>query len=269
MAGDIQIGGSRHTSPGAVLAAARVAQGITVERVAEKLRLSTLQIKAIEADDFAALPGGVFARGFVRNYARLLNLDATPLLSAMAPLHASDKPPSEERLLRDVKGVVMDAKPFRGVPVAAVVIALVVGLLAFYEFAFNETPATRPSTQANPAPSSSAVTTPFETLTPAAPLAADPSLSQEGAPKPANGAAGASRGLHFLFNRESWVEVRDGVGNILFSKINLPGSEQRVVGEPPFSIIVGSAKGVQLAYNGHPVDLAAHATEDVARLRLE
>lgn len=266
MAGDIQSGGL--VSPGAVLAAARVAQGITVERVAATLRLSTLQIKAIEADDFGALPGGVFARGFVRNYARLLNLDATPLLSAMAPLHSSEKLPSEERLLRDVKGVVMDAKPFRGVPVAAVVIAVVVGLLAYYEFALNDAPASRRSIEVSPLPSSKAVAIPAEGLTPSL-LPAAPSPAPEGTPTPASGAAGASSGLHFLFNRESWVEVRDGLGNILFSKINLPGSEQRVLGEPPFNIVVGSAKGVQLAYNGNPIDLAAYATEDVARLRLE
>jgi cytoskeleton protein RodZ len=268
MAGDIQSGSPRHPSPGAALAAARVAQGITVERVAERLRLSSLQIKAIEADDFAALPGGVFARGFVRNYARLLNLDAKPLLSAMAPLHASDRVSSDERLLREARGVVMNARPFRCVPVAGAVIALVVGLLALYEFALNEAPTTRPSTPASAAPSSRVVAAPAERVT-LPPVPVQPALSPEGEGRLASVGAGASPGLHFLFNRESWVEVRDGLGNILFSKINLPGSEQRIVGEPPFSIIVGSAKGVQLAYNGHPVDLAAHATEDVARLRLE
>jgi hypothetical protein len=186
----------------------------------------------------------------------------------MAPLHASDRVSSDERLLREARGVVMNARPFRGVPVAAAVIALVVGLLALYEFALNEAPATRPSTPASAAPSSRVVAAPAERVT-LPPVPVQPALSPEGEGRPGSVGAGASPGLHFLFNRESWVEVRDGLGNILFSKINLPGSEQRIVGEPPFSIIVGSAKGVQLAYNGHPVDLAAHATEDVARLRLE
>ena len=72
-----------------------------------------------------------------------------------------------------------------------------------------------------------------------------------------------------MFNRESWVEVRDGVGNILFSKVNSAGTEQVVEGNPPFKLIVGGVGGVQLDYNGSPVNLAAYATEDVARLRLE
>lgn len=253
-------------SPGMALAAARKAQGLTVENVAGRLRLSPIQIKAIEADDFTALPGAVFARGFVRNYARLLDLNAEPLLLAMAQHQALDSPLPDERLLRDVKGIVMNPPRFRGLPVAAVVAAGVVGALAFYEFVLNDTQSVTPLEQVSSPPAR--VATASEKTVPPAPEFAALSEEQRAAQKPVNKVA-ASSGLHFLFSRESWVEVRDGLGNILFSKTNLPGTEYHVQGEPPFNIIVGSAHGVQLAYNGTPVDLAAYATEDVARLRLK
>lgn len=69
-----------HPGFGAKLRLAREALGLTSAAVAAKLKLGERQIEAIEAEDFAHLPGETFARGFVRNYARLVNLDAGQLI---------------------------------------------------------------------------------------------------------------------------------------------------------------------------------------------
>ena len=42
--------------PGAMLAAAREAQGLSVEDISQRLKLSVAQIKSIEADDHSKLP---------------------------------------------------------------------------------------------------------------------------------------------------------------------------------------------------------------------
>lgn len=65
---------------GPKLAAAREAKGLSTAEVASKLRLGVRQVEALEADAFDRLPGEVFVRGFVRNYARFLELDAEELL---------------------------------------------------------------------------------------------------------------------------------------------------------------------------------------------
>ncbi len=70
-------------SPGARLAAEREANGWTIEQVAAYLKLAPRQVVAIEKDDYAALPGMPIARGFVRSYAKLLKVDAAPLLVQM------------------------------------------------------------------------------------------------------------------------------------------------------------------------------------------
>lgn len=59
---------------GRKLADAREAKGLTVAQVAEQLKLSGRQIEAIEAEDYSRLPAPVFVRGFIRNYARLVEL---------------------------------------------------------------------------------------------------------------------------------------------------------------------------------------------------
>jgi len=67
---------------GAALAAARNAKNLSVQAVSDSLRLSLKQISALESDDFSALPQPMATRGFIRNYARLLELDAEPLLDS-------------------------------------------------------------------------------------------------------------------------------------------------------------------------------------------
>jgi cytoskeleton protein RodZ len=69
--------------PGAQLAAHRQARGFTIEQVANQLNLAPRQIQALEADNYAALPGIVIARGFIRAYAKLLKVDPTPLVNLM------------------------------------------------------------------------------------------------------------------------------------------------------------------------------------------
>lgn len=75
---DTQLG---RLSAGRQLAAAREAQGLTVEEVVRHTKLSTRQVLALEADAYDQLPGPVFVRGFIRNYARHLQLDPVPLLA--------------------------------------------------------------------------------------------------------------------------------------------------------------------------------------------
>lgn len=70
-------------SPGAQLSAYRNERGWTVEQVASQLNLAPRQIVAIESDDFAALPGMPIVRGFIRAYAKLLKVEAAPLLATL------------------------------------------------------------------------------------------------------------------------------------------------------------------------------------------
>jgi len=74
--------------PGAMLALQRQKKGWTVEQVASLVKLAPRQIQAIEADNYAALPGLAVARGFVRSYAKAVGLDANALTAAMP--HESD-----------------------------------------------------------------------------------------------------------------------------------------------------------------------------------
>ena len=70
--------------PGAALQAAREEAGLSIPEVAQRLKLTVRLVEAIEANDRQKFPPSVYLRGFVRNYAKLLGLDAEPLLDAFA-----------------------------------------------------------------------------------------------------------------------------------------------------------------------------------------
>ena len=67
--------------PGKTLQSQREALGWSVEQVADQLKLAPRQVVALEAGDYAALPSPAVTRGFVRAYAKLLKIDAAPLVA--------------------------------------------------------------------------------------------------------------------------------------------------------------------------------------------
>ncbi|HKB61206.1 MAG TPA: helix-turn-helix domain-containing protein, partial [Gallionellaceae bacterium] len=68
---------------GAILREARESAGMSVEEVAGRIKFAPRQIVALESGDYAQLPEMAFIRGFVRSYARMLELDDKALLSAL------------------------------------------------------------------------------------------------------------------------------------------------------------------------------------------
>jgi len=75
--------------------------------------------------------------------------------------------------------------------------------------------------------------------------------------------------IRIVFEDESWVEVRDGSGDTIFSRLNAPGTERLIRGQPPFVVVVGNAHAVKLLYRGKSIDLGPHTRVDVARVTLE
>lgn len=59
---------------GSVLREAREAKGLDLREAAQQTRISVNYLKAIESEDFAKLPGEVFVKGFLKNYAKFLGL---------------------------------------------------------------------------------------------------------------------------------------------------------------------------------------------------
>lgn len=139
--------------PGAQLAAQRQALGWSVEQVAEQLKLARRQIIALEAGDYAALPGTAVVRGFIRAYAKVVKLDATPLVAMIEPdpPEPSDAAPvrrEKPQTFSEVRFPTSGDKPF---PFGWLIGAVVIAGVAFGAYQFGLVP-THLSTPAASAP---------------------------------------------------------------------------------------------------------------------
>ncbi|AUB80822.1 RodZ domain-containing protein [Candidatus Thiodictyon syntrophicum] len=79
-------------NPGRRLRVQRQSRGIEIERIAAQLHLRVATVEALEQDRYQDLPGPVFVTGYLRNYARLLGLDAEPLIAAFRTAHPDPEP---------------------------------------------------------------------------------------------------------------------------------------------------------------------------------
>lgn len=262
--------GAQTSSPGRALGAAREARGLTIVQVAESLRFAPRQIQALENDDYAALPGATVVRGMVRNYARVVGLDAEPLMAelrqrlapASGPLSIGANIPFRPSNPRSTLFYV----------VLTSILALI-GIAVALDSLFDTRAWLKGERSAAEAPAAvesapSPVAAPADE--PQSPAATDatPAPTAEAAPGTRAIPPGVRR-LRFKFERDSWVEVRSPGGVALHIGMNPAGTERVIEGQPPFVIVVGAAAGVQLTYDDQPIDLARHTRIDVARLTLE
>jgi cytoskeleton protein RodZ len=292
---------------GEILAQARLATGLSVEDIARQLRFGVRQIQALEAGRLEQLPGPTFVRGIVRSYARLLKLDPAPLIeqlegkfdvpdaNRLATLFKQPVPFSD--------GARQSNMVYGLVTLGVLVIA---GVLAYQWWYRDKTPA-QPKVEATAAsptpveqPAAATVATAPQAAPPAtqaplapAPQAAKPASastapavpSAPSAPGAARAAAAAQvqappvppsvpvargkRRVEFEFEEESWVEVTNGLGQVISAHLNPPGSRKVVDGVPPLTIVIGNAQHVTVFYKDKPIDLKPYIKVEVARLVLE
>lgn len=300
---------ARPASLGEVIARERERQGLSRSEIAQRLHMSATQVEALELDAYDRLPKGTFLRGFVRNYAKQLNIEAEPLL---ARLHEVAPHPPAPRIVVPSQNIRFDpigdrlANPYmRAAVLAAVVIAVALAAMYWWVFIKNAGPVAvarkpvelGPPQQLAAAPVSAPEAPPpveapkAEVPKAEAPKAEAPKVdapkvdatkvqpAKVEAPKlepspaptvpPVAAKKPGDRTLKFRFKGESWVEIKDARGRTLMSQLNGAGTEAEVAGRPPFTVIVGNAPEVQLLYEDRAFALEPHTRVAVARFTLE
>lgn len=141
---------------GQQLLEARQSQGLSLSDVANKLKLSKRQIDAIENNRFSELPGNTFVRGFVRNYARLLEVPVEPLMAQLElVLPKSEAVPVLPSLRDAAQPLPLEGKPFWmsiqfALVVLGVTVVSVVAVFWFFTAGKSEPELSVPTVQAPP-----------------------------------------------------------------------------------------------------------------------
>ena len=77
-------------TPGATLMQARMEANLSLEEVATRLCLRSSVIESIEADNYSGISRHVFSRGYLRAYARIMNLDADKIIELFNALNLKE-----------------------------------------------------------------------------------------------------------------------------------------------------------------------------------
>ena len=267
---------------GAQLCAERKRLGLSVADIAQRLKYAPRQVEALESDRLEALPGLTFTRGFIRGYAKLLGMNSDPLVAMLEKSIERDAGPTTLQL--QSVSAARAQFPERGRAKTwpwVLAIVLVIVLLGGYSIYNWQMPvAVLPQTGTSVTPSATpqsvtraAPTTPGPGATVApAPMQAAPVVESPSIPAdlPATADGATYRGkIRMVFGAESWTEIRDFEGRIVFQRRNLPGTEQWADGQSPFDLVIGNARDVRLFYRGVEVDLDPYIKVTVARLQLK
>ncbi len=109
----------------------RETKGLTVDEVASKTRIRTDFVKALEDGNFSKLPDQVFAKGFVRSYARSLGLDEEDAIHRFIQSAGSFYEKQDERERLKVRQIEEDRKRQSNRKAVTIAISIAVLTLIF------------------------------------------------------------------------------------------------------------------------------------------
>jgi cytoskeleton protein RodZ len=283
---------------GQLLAEQREKQGMTLHECADVLKIPLLKLDALEKGNVETLGSEVFLRGYIKSYAKLLQLSADDLL-----VQYDEKKDEKEESVEDTL-TTKKTSSVHGwwIPYAICIAVIVLWFLVSAYMSEDDSPvvevppeaeksAAVANTEASPvaelsAPSESDVnslpaievvsqeaSTASEEVVNESEVAIEPVVESVAEPPVANtpvanNSAGGGGRIYFTFLEECWVEITDASGQIIFSDLRKANTDLWVDGEAPFSIILGNASGVSVFYDGQPVPISARTDTGTSRLTL-
>ena len=260
--------GIRTASAGMRLREERLSKGIKRTAIAEKLHITNHYVKAIESDSFDKLPGAIFTKGYLKNYAELLDLNPTEIIGLY------EKTISEVSVNINSKVPAYKLKARNQVFVIASVVLFIFLFVALwvYDNIFREEStadlAVAVAYGGSQNYQSKAISNSEIHLTRAEKVSIGENnsvsaavLGWSGTPdydqfdKVIDFNSSGQDILDILFSGESWIEITNEPTGERFREIMIAGDLLRVKGEAPFSVLVSDAPAARIRFNGAEISL--------------
>lgn len=274
---------NRAVSIGALLVNARKHIAFSQADVAEQINLPISTIKALEENNFEILPESIYIRGYLRNYARAVEINAEGLITAY----------NEQHYVESETNSRTSSKPSHDSTIwwsTAVVLTILVGLLVNWwvdvrqtadvdiELAGNnsvtvatksENTAQQTNTSANSVDeiveqrsyeNANLISTSEETQATNLSLAeiidadVEQAMEKDSASPNLVSIGQDVSVLTVSFVEKSWTEIRDADLNPLMHGLIEPGVVRNLSGKAPFYIFLGNSPGVVIEVNGQYFD---------------
>jgi cytoskeletal protein RodZ len=230
---------------------------ISLRDIAERTKISLRYLEAMEADRFDLLPAPIFAKGFLREYARYVGLSPDEVvnhyLSVQQPQESEDKE-GDNKVRTRPKPVDTGQPPVQKswgsglvLTIAGLILLALVALAAWLWDKRDKTAgeSAAPPSMAAPAPA---------VLRPAAGNPPPPPPEEPRAPLE----------VSLDFTRDCWVEVvTDGKDRL--SELRVQGESLQLEAEKSLLLTLGNAAAVEVQVNGYPLSLDDLRDGDIVR----
>lgn len=248
------------------LAEARREQQISVHEVAKELHLDDPKVRALERNEFEVLGAPVFAKGHLKTYAQLVDVDAADVLADYYQLTRAEATPPV---------ISTRPKPRKELSPGPWIAAIVVGVVAVSLYWWFSRPVETEAVVGEPEPAEdNVIVTPPEgaegdTLTspppdtgesddteaPAPEATAEPAVESEPESQPE-----VDEGQLLLlvsYSGDCWTEITDASGRRLLFDLGKDGRTVEISGAEPFNVLFGNPGNVSIRVNGEDYALPA------------
>ena len=216
---------------GAELKIARERAGFSLPELAARTRIPQRSLRAIEENDFAAVPPGIFVRSFIRSYAREVGVDPVEAIekyrSMTEPVIEHDDAPASEVVHEQIpsRSLAPDFSESRpGWGYALIAAALLIGLISVNRYASQN--------------QSEAVAADTNTT----------SAADAGAAVPVATSGG---GIQVQIRAQGPCWVRAVVdGQVVIARLMQPGETETLTGQRDITVRVGDPAALSYSING-------------------
>lgn len=271
--------------PGDILRNERQQKGLSLERASRESRIKLSVIEAIETGDITHIPS-VYLKGYIRNYARFLGLDAAELEEQIQEVQGADPEVRPVFTSNGGRGSTEKWLKVSSYLAASVLIAALAWQFTHEAVRFSQgETGLNTSAQLQPGESEPARSEPPKEVVNSrthlnASLANVDAMKQPGERVSSNAAQEAwaalenpapVEGQHTLSlntSADTWVEIFTAGDVQLEMDLIRAGSSRVYRGPGPFRVMIGRASAVVISLDGEAVDLAPHTRDNVANLVL-
>ena len=288
---------------GTLLKNQREALGLTQKQISDRLKLRISLIQQIEENQFESDQVATFMRGYIRSYAKYVNLDEKVVLNALH--HAGDAQHQEQEMLSFSRKTKTEKHNSRIMILTWSIFAVIAGISSLWWWQ-NQQQDTLSQFLANTESSEGLVVEEAldPELTSLEVIEAEQNTAQLSATESTDeltviSAAEASENIEqaedtqdvaevppvaaesetvtpepvanelvMQFSADCWIQVKDAAGKTLSTGIKKAGQTLNLSGTAPYKVILGAPEGVSMTFASEPVDLSGYTSGKVARITL-
>jgi cytoskeleton protein RodZ len=275
-------------SPGQILKQARERANLSIQEIADKIKLKKILIENIEQDNYDINISLTFVRGYLKLYAKHVYVEEAEILKAFESLSTQKKEPV--KLQSFSRRVANQANDDKLMIVTYLIVAAVIALVVIWWFQQSSTDATSISSpknrldsvipdvieqevlpfDTNDTPDIEIVnsTSGDENIFTAEPTlipleaeisdASDITITETTSPVE----------LIFEFSGDCWINLSDATGENIAYGVKVKGYVMTQSGIPPFVVTLGAPEAVKIRYAGEPLDMSFLPTGRIAKFDL-